>query len=88
VYPKIYPRQEGIEMSDELTLRLASLELYREAEKHGFEGSYAILALAAGIYENAAAILEHNQLLASIAEDKRKFRDQNSGESKSNGRKR
>jgi hypothetical protein len=75
-------------MSEELTLRLASLDLYRKAKEHGFEGSYAILALASGMHDVAAAILDHNQLLASIAEDNRRSRDRNSGESKANGRKR
>lgn len=55
-------------MSEQLTIRLASLELYQEAKKHEFEGSYAILALASGIHDVAAAILDLTDLLASVAD--------------------
>ena len=56
-------------MSDVLTLRIESLELIRMAHKHEFEGPYAIVALTAGIYEIAAAIVEHN-LLARLDRDR------------------
>jgi hypothetical protein len=74
-------------MSDTLTLRIESLELIRMAHKHEFEGPYAIVALTAGIYEIAAAIVEYNQLLDLITTDYRRIWERNSDRSKADGRK-
>ena len=73
-------------MSDALGMRLESLDLMKKASEHDFEGSYAILALAASNLKIAAAFWEFNHLLDAIATDYRKIWEQNSGEPKTNGR--
>ena len=74
--------------NQQMLIRTAALELYREAHKHDYKGSYAILALASGIHDIAAAILDHNEVLGSIATEFEKCWERNSGEPKTHGRKR
>ncbi len=74
-------------MSDQLAIRMASGDLYREAEKHDFKDSYAILALASGMFDIAAAILDHNELLDAIAAEYQRCWERNSGEPKTDCRK-
>jgi hypothetical protein len=55
-------------MSESFDCRLAALELFAEPKKHGYEGEWAIVVLAAAILAIAGAECERNEFLAWAAE--------------------